>query len=169
MFKRGYNILILMPLLFLTACQINYTFTGSSLDPAIETISIKYFPNRAPLVNPDLSQAFTEGLKDRFLSQTSLRLVQRNGDIHFEGEIKEYRTAPVNIQGNDQAAQTRLTITIRVKFINTVQPEYDFDASFSRYADFNTGQSFASVESQLVEEIVEQITEDIFNKAAANW
>ena len=99
---------------YTTSCKINYSFTGASISPDIKTVSIQYFPNMARLVNPNLSQVFTESLKEKFLSQTNLSLVNNIGDLNFEGEIVEYYTKPMAIQGDETAALNRLTIKIRV-------------------------------------------------------
>ena len=95
-----------------------YSFTGASIPPEAKTVSVALFPNQADLVQPILSQTFTEALRDRFVSQTSLTLVPRNGDLALEGEITGYTTEPVAISGSQQAAQIRLKITVNVRFTN---------------------------------------------------
>lgn len=154
-----------------TGCKINYSFTGASIDPRTKTVSIATFPNMAPLVNPTLSSTFTEAMKDRFMSQTSLQLVSRDGDLQFSGTITGYNTRPTAIQAGDVAvaAQNRLTITIKVKYVNNQDPKSSFDTSFSRYADYDSSKSLQEVEESLVEEIVPQLIDDIFNKSVANW
>lgn len=151
------------------SCKVNYSFTGASISPKAKTISVQYFPNYAPLVNSSLSQTFTEKLKDKFLSQTNLNFVDRNGDLQFEGQITDYSNQPTAIQGNQTAAQNRLTITVKVKFTNTVEDKLSFESSFSKYADYPSNLSFASQESSLVTTITDQIVQDIFNKAVVNW
>lgn len=152
--------------LMLVSC---YSFTGASISPEAKTIVVNLFPNRAPNVQPTLSNVFTEALKDRFVTQTNLEMVNRNGDLNFEGEITRYKVTPQAYQGNETAALNRLTISIRVSFTNRLEPDKNFDSNFSRYADFESSQSLTSVENQLIEEIVEQLTEDVFNKAVVNW
>lgn len=146
-----------------------YSFTGASISPEVKTITVQFFPNRAPNVQPTLSNVFTEALKDRFVTQTNLELVNRNGDLNFEGEITGYQVSPQAYQGNETAALNRLTITVRVNFINRLEPDKSFDSSFSRYTDFESSKSLAAVENTLIEEIVNQLTEDVFNKAVVNW
>ena len=109
--------ILFLPLVVTTG-GCSYSFTGASIAPEVKTFSVDYFPNFTQLGPPLLSQLFTEKLKDLFLAQTSLKLVERNGDLRFEGKITNYRTAPVAIQANDKAASNRLTITVLVKFIN---------------------------------------------------
>ncbi len=153
----------------LSSCKINYSLSGASISPDVKTFVVQTFPNNAPLFQPSLSYTLTNALKDKIQSQTSLKLGNSNGDVTFEGEITGYDTRPVAIQANDQAAQTRLTITIKVKFTNTKDMKQDFSTSFTRYEDFDTKKSLNSIESTLIKNIVEQLTEDIFNKAFVNW
>jgi len=151
------------------ACTINYTLSGASIAPEVETVSIQHFVNRAPLGMANLEQYLTNELKDKFKSQTNLTLVNDVGDLHFEGEITNYFTKPMAITGDETAAQNRLTITTRVKFTNEVEPEYSFDSDFSQYADYDSDLDLSSVEQELVEEIVDKLIQDIFNKAVVNW
>ena len=155
-------------LAILSACKINYSFTGASISPEIKTVSINYFPNHALLVNPNLSQYFTEELKDRFVNQTNLELVSEDGDLQFSGSIESYKTSPAAIQG-DMASQTRLTIAIAVKFTNTKDDTQDFDKTFSGYTDFPSDKSLSEVEDEAVAEITEKIIDDIFNASVSNW
>ncbi len=155
-------------LLILASCRIGYSFSGGNVSPDIKTVSVEYFQNHALLVNPNLSQYLTEEIKDKFVSQTSLELVKDDGDWQFYGDIKTYRTSPAAIQG-DMASQTRLTISVKVKFVNTKNSEEDFERNFSGYTDFPSEKSLDEVEDQAVTEIVEKIVDDIFNATAGNW
>ncbi len=163
------KIVILSIILLATfSCKINYSFTGASISPNIKTISIAFFPNYSTFVNPSLSQTFTEALKDKFVSQTSLELMKEDGDLQFSGEITDYRTTPAAITG-DLASQTRLTITIKVKYVNTKDSTQDFEKSFSQYSDFPSSSSLDAVEGELVKEIIDKINDDIFNASVSNW
>ena len=155
--------------ILLLGCTVHYSFTGASIAPEVQTVSIENFPNLAPLVNPTLAATFTEKLKDRFMTQTRLNIVQQNGDFHFSGEITGYSIAPTAIQGNEQAAMNRFTITIHAIFTNTTDEKASYDRSFSAYEDFSANQAFPSVEQQLTESICDKLVEDIFNAAVANW
>lgn len=165
---RAYTLLIL--LLMLTAisgCGI-YSFTGASYGSA-KTVTIDFFQNRASYVNPSLSSTITEKLKDKFMNQTPLTLVQKGGDMHFEGFITGYSITSEGIKSNEKAANNKLTITVKVTFTNETAPENDFSKSFSRDETFPVSQSFSSAESSLVEGIVEKLIQDIFNEAVVNW
>ena len=141
-----------------------YSFTGASITPGVKTVSIQYFPNRASVAQPSLSQVFTDKLKEKFVSQTSLIQVNQSGDLRFEGYISDYTVQPTAIQSTDVAALNRLTITVHVKF-----EKQNFETSFSRYADFDSRKDLTSVESSLMNDISSQLVDDIFNKSVVNW
>lgn len=155
--------------ILLPACKIKYSFTGTNISPLIKTYSVYSFPNRARLVNPTLSQVFTEDLRDKLRRQTSLNELSENGDIVFEGQITGYEVRPMSIQKDDLAAQNRLTITVKLKYTNNKSPEENFDKTFSAYEDYDSNQSISDVEDDLSMEIVKKLTDDIFNATIANW
>lgn len=152
----------------MTACGV-YSFTGASIPPEAKTISISHFPNNAQLVQPTLSQVFTQALQDKFQRQTTLTLTDMNGDLHFEGSIVGYTTQPTAISGDDRAALNRLTISVRVTFINELEPDNDFERTFSRYFDYPSNRSLAEIEDQAITNITDALVEDIFNEAVVNW
>lgn len=166
--RKKINILIIFfAVLLCYSCGI-YSFTGASYGTAT-TVSIKYFDNKATIINPTLSQTFTEELKDKFLTQTPLKLIDKNGDLHFEGNIIGYETTPQAIQAGETAASNRLTITIKVKFTNKTNPEQDFEKQYSDYEDYDSSVSLAAVENELVDAILEKIIDKIFNDSVVNW
>lgn len=152
----------------LTGCGV-YSFTGASISPEVKSVSIDYFPSYAPLAPANMPQAFTEALRDLFVSRTNLDLLSKNGDIRFEGYISGYQTRPVAIQGNETAAKNRLTITVNVTYTDTKDDTKSFEKSFNRFADFDATQNLVDVEQGLIEEINEQLILDIFNEAVVNW
>ena len=154
--------------IILVACGI-YSFTGASISPDVETFSVDYFQNNASMVQPTISNIMTESLKDQFISQTNLRLTNTSGDLQFKGEITGYKIKPIAIQANETAAQNRLTISVKITFTNTIDENQNYSQSFSHYADFDSSQDFSSIETELIEQIVEVLSENIFNKAVANW
>ena len=154
----------------LVGVTVTYNLTGGSLDPAIKTFSVDYFPNKAPLVMPTLSDTFTEKLTEYIRQKTGLtQLTDNNGDIRFEGQIVEYSQRPMDITSTEVATSNRLTIGIRVKYTNMIDDTFDFSSTFSSYADYSTDVDFNSVEESLIEEILDDILEDIYNKAIVNW
>ena len=159
---------ILLLLVLFSGCGI-YSFTGASISPEIKTISIQHFPNNAPLIEATLSQTFTDALRDKFVSQTNLTLVNSGGDLSIEGEITDYNTKPVAIQANEVAALNSLTITVSVVFVNNFDETKDFETKFTHYLDYQSNQNLSAVKETLIPQIVEMIVEDIFNKAVVNW
>jgi len=151
------------------SCKIKYTFTGANLSPEVRTFTVYYFPNRAKLINPTLSQNFTEQLRTKIERQTSLNELSENGDIEFEGQITGYEFRPMAVQKDDLSSKTRLTITLKVKFTNHKVPADDFEQNFSAYEDFDSNQPISSVEDDLTNLIIEKLTDDIFNATIANW
>ena len=151
------------------ACTGGYSFTGASIPPEAKTISVATFPNYAATVNPQLSQKLTDDLIQMFSSQTTLDVTNDDGDLQLSGEIMGYDTRASALSASDEVSMNRLTITVKVKFVNTKDPDADFEQSFSRYRDYAATQDFSSVESTLMGEIVTELCEDIFNKAVVNW
>ncbi len=150
------------------SCGI-YSFTGGNTGDA-KTIQIDFFRNEAPLVEPTLSQRFTEDLRDLFTRQTNLTLTKSDGDLAFEGEIVGYRITPMSATANQRAAQNRLTITVNVRFTNRKEEKDNFERQFSFYADFDASQNpQGGVLEGLVDTIFERITQDIFNASVAKW
>lgn len=160
--------LMLIPMLLLAGCRV-YSFTGASISPEVKTITIDNFQNRAPIVQASLSQVFTEKMKEKFISQTNLSQVASNGDLHFEGFISDYNAQPTAIQGNEQAALNRLTITVNVKFVNAKDEKQSFESTFTRFTDYDSRKNLTSIESELISEVCNQLVDDIFNKAVINW
>jgi hypothetical protein len=146
-----------------------YSFTGASIPPEAKTISITYFVNNAQYVEPSLSQSLTDALRDRFQSQTDLDFINEGGDLQIEGVISEYATRPIAIQGNETAALNRLSVTVKVKYTNTLDPSKDFDMPFTRFEDYPSDQDLSAVKDQLIATINEYLVDDIFNKAVVNW
>ncbi|MBI9055636.1 MAG: LptE family protein [Bacteroidales bacterium] len=162
--------ILLLTFLFISqSCTISYKLNGASIAPEVKTVSIQYFTNRAPLAMSNLEQIITDNLKDKFKSQTKLKRVDEMGHLDFSGEITQYFTKPMAITGDEVAAQNRLTIEIHVKFTNEIEPQYNFDQNFSQFADYDSNSDLSSVEQELVDEIVEKLIEDIFNKSVVNW
>ena len=150
-------------------CKGGYSFTGASIPANAKTISVSTFPNYAATVNPQLSQKLTDDLRNLFSSQTSLNLVNGNADLEISGEITGYVTRAAALSANDEVSMNRLTITIKVKFVNNCDPDASFEQSFSRYRDYNAQLNFSSVESTLMGEIVSELCDDVFNKSVVNW
>ena len=166
--KAKIAVLVLVLAFVCHSCGV-YSFSGASIPAEAKTVSVDYFPNHAQLVNPLLSDNLTTALRDAMTNQTTLDMVETGGDLAFEGEITDYKTAPTAITSGQTAAMNRLTITVRVRFSNRIDDTKDFEQTFSRYEDYPSDQDLNSVQESLTATIVEQLVEDIFNKALVNW
>jgi hypothetical protein len=167
--NRLFLLLFIIGVTILTGCKVSYSFSGASISPEVKTVSIQYFQNRAPLVQPGLSQSITDALIDKCKAQTNLGYINGIGDVNFEGEISDYNTRPLTVAADEQAAMNRFTITVKVKFTNAVEPELSFEQTFSRYEDYNSNLDLSQVEKELAVKVIEMIVEDIFNQAFVNW
>ena len=165
MYRTKY-IIIFSALIY--SCGV-YTFTGADLHPDAKTISVDYFQNQATLVQPILSQKFTDALQDQFIQQTSLNLTRSNADLQFQGYISDYQITPISISSNDQANQNRLSIKVFVRFKNLIDNDKSFEKSFVRFADFDSSIDLSDIEEDLIDEIIIELINDIFNKAVVNW
>ena len=164
------NLLVFLGLLIATACSISYKFNGASIDyTKVKTITISDFTNQASYVNPTLAPEFTEELKDIYIRQTRLEQVTSNGDLALEGEVTGYDFTPMAVKEDALASQTRLTITVRVRYMNNTNPDEDFEQSFSAYREFDSNLMVQQVESSLCAEIIEEIVDQVYNATVANW
>jgi uncharacterized alpha/beta hydrolase family protein len=177
--KKTINIISIFVGILIFACVIDackfpkYGFSGASISADVKTVFVDFFTNRARVVNPMLSQIFTEKVKDKFVNEAGLSMDSKQGDLEFSGEITGYDVRPLSIQqseqGRDFASMNRLTVTVKVVFTNNKNHEQDFNTSFSAYYDWDSTRSLSEVENDAVDVIVEQLVEDIFNKSVANW
>ena len=156
-------------LLSAVVASCSYSFTGASISPEVQTVSVDYFRSYAQQAPPILEQNFTESLREIFVSQTNLRLIDGMGDLHFEGRITGYQSAPVSVTSDQVANAERLTITVRVKFINSKEPKNNFERSFSKYQDYDASKNLQDLEKDLIEDINAQLVQSIFDAAVSNW
>lgn len=161
---------LLALLLATTACTVSYKLNGASIDyNKVKTIAITDFSNQATSVYPPLSQEFTEGLKEIFAKQTKLKLVRQGGHLNMEGEIVGYDLTPMAAKADGYASETKLTLTVNIRFSNTTKPDDDFEERFVAYRNFEATKMLDDVQATLCEEMIKEIAEQAFNKAVANW
>ncbi|PSL46449.1 lipopolysaccharide assembly protein [Chitinophaga niastensis] len=157
----------------LSGCSVKYSTTGASIEQGASTVNVRFIENRAPINNPSLSQKLTQKLRDKITSQTRLTQVNENetkADYEFKGTITGYSFSNAAVTNVDQAATSRLNVTVNITFIKRTGDKKGFSQSFSRSADFNASQLPSTVENRLLDEnIIPGITDDIFNRAFANW
>lgn len=161
------RLLFLLLLFLFSSCGI-YSFSGVNLGSA-KTVSFSYFDNIAKIVNPNLSQKFYDKMYDKFVSQSSLNFVQRDGDLSFSGKIISYDVKPIDIKAGETAANNRLTVTVKIKFTNFTNPKQNFDKTFSWFYDYETSKNLSDIEDEATDAIVEHVVDEMFNSSVANW
>lgn len=154
--------------MILAGCGI-YSFSGTSIQNDVNTVTINYFDYKAQKVNPSLSNDLTEALRTQFRKMTRLEQVDMDGDLEIEGEVTGYDIQATAVTADEVAAQNRLTVTVKITFTNRKHPEDDLEQNFSAYSDYDSTQSLDAVESTLCQEIIEKIVDDIFNATVAQW
>jgi hypothetical protein len=172
-YRRFHLLLMVLMLFTASGCKISYSLSGASISPDVKSVFVDYFRNRSKVINPTLSQTFTEAMKDKFVNETGLSLRSDQGDLEFSGEITGYDVRPLSVQksesGMDFASMNRLTITVKVIFVNNKEHDQDFNTSFSAYFDWDSSKAINQVENEAVQVITTQLVDDIFNKSVANW
>ncbi len=167
--KAKYSILLLLTLI-LSACTVSYKFNGASIDYSrTKSISIADFPNNAALVNPMLANNLSEGIRDIYSRQTRLQVLRSGGNLELEGEITGYALTPMAITADSYAAETKLTMTVKVRFTNNVAPEESFEKTYSAYQTFNSNQLLTDVQDELCNAMIQEIAENIYNDTVARW
>ena len=163
---------ILVGFLALTfvSCSVSYKFNMSSIDyTKVKTIQIADFPIRSSYVWGPMGPIFNNRLKEQFADHTKLSQVRRNGDLKIEGEITNYTQKNKSVSAEGYSAQTELAITVTVRFTNNTNHQEDFEKTFTATSSYETTQSLASVQEQLVTEMVKDLCDQIFNATVANW
>ncbi len=154
----------------LGACTISYQFNGASINyDLVSTITIENFPIQAAYVYPQLGITFNESLIDIYTQQTRLRLVDTGGDMHISGEITEYSQRNKAVQSDGLASMVTLTVRVNVRFVNNTNHSEDFEQQFSASADYDSTQQLIDVQDELLEEIVDDLVDQIFNATVARW
>ena len=162
--------LILTLLVMVTSCSISYKLNGASIDyTTTKTISFEQFPIKAALVYAPLAVTFNDELTGKFASQTKLEQVRTDGDLQISGAITGYSLTPQAVKADAYAAQTRLTIKVKVKFVNKKNSTEDFEQEFSAYRDFDATSLLTDVQDELCNEMVKELVEQIFNATVAHW
>lgn len=159
-----------LAIVVVTACTVSYKFTGTNIDyTKTKTISLDKFPIRANYVWSPMESMFYNTITDAFAQKTKLSVIKRNGDLQLSGEIVEYSQTNKSISSDGYSAQVQLKITVNVRFVNTVRHEEDFEQRFSATADYDSSQQLTAVQEQLVQEMIDDIVDQIFNATVANW
>ena len=157
----------------LVGCKY-YSFTGASIPEGAETVQVNFFVNNAAnevgsVFEPGLDRDFTNAVQEMLLNQTNLDLTNVNGHLIYEGEIVAYRVTPMTATAQETAAQNRLTMSVNVRYFNTLNNEDDFEKKFSFFYDFDAATQVQTIQSEAHEILFERITQDIFNESLAKW
>lgn len=147
-----------------------YSFKDTAPIPQdVKTFRVNYLENKARFVNPQLSPQLTEKLKQKILSNTRLR--QTNDDnAHYDisGYVSDYSVTTSGISGND-AGTNRISVTFHIIFKNTLDDKKNFESDINNSFDFPATQSLSQAESGLLNDMVKNIVDAIFNKIFSNW
>jgi hypothetical protein len=161
---------LIAALLLLSSCTISYKFNGASIDYAkIKTITVSDFTNNAALVYAPLAVNLTDGIKDLYQSQTRLEQVRRGGNLELEGEITGYALTPMAVSADSYASETKLTITVKIRFTNNIAPEESFEKTYSAYQTFDASQMLTDVQDELCNTMIAEIADQIYNDTVAKW
>jgi hypothetical protein len=156
-------------LLFSSGCTVSYSFTGADIPAEAATFSVQQFQIATPQAGPDYGLVLSEALKDLMLAQTRLDLAAKRGDLQYEGVVTGYQIGNAAISSEEFTTLNRLTITVKVKYTNTIEKDKSFEKSFSRFVDYDSQQNFSDIEAQLVEDVNSQLTQDIFDSSLGAW
>ncbi len=168
MFRKFIFLILLLNAL--GGCKyIRYSFKEGSIAAEVKSISIAYIQNNASVIVPQLSQQLTDKLRQKFLSETRLDMVNSGGDFDIKGTITSYIVEPVSLQAGQKASQNQLKISVQIQFANKQNPKVDFNETFTQYAEFGSDKSLTSVELGLISLITEKLTQAIFNKTLSDW
>lgn len=168
--KKIVFILVGLVTIMFISCSVSYKFNMSSIDyTKVKTIQIADFPIRSSYVWGPMGPMFNNRLKEQFADHTKLSQVRRNGDLKIEGEITNYTQKNKSVSAEGYSAQTELAITVTVRFTNNTNHQEDFEKTFTATSSYETTQSLASVQEQLVTEMVKDLCDQIFNATVANW
>ena len=164
------SLLYLFTFILLTGCSVSYKFNGASIDyTKTKTIQIADFPIRASYIWAPMGPMFNNELRSQFSDHTRLQIVRRNGDLKLEGEITRYDQRNKGVSSEGHSSMVELSITVNVRFTNNIKHSDDFEQQFTATSSYESTQSLTSVQDALVEEMVKNVCEQIFNAAVANW
>ena len=156
--------------LTLVSCSISYSFNGSSINyDKVKSISIESFPIRSAYVWAPMEAMFYNDLTDAYSHKTKLKVLKKNGDLQLSGEIVEYSQTNKSVASDGFSAQTQLKMTVNVRFVNNSEHKEDFEQRFSATTVYDSSQQLVAVQEALVEEMIDDIVDQIFNATVANW
>lgn len=160
----------LASLFVMSGCTVSYSLNGASIDyNKTKTITIETFSNRAAYQWAPMAPMFNTSLSDRYNNQTKLRQVKRDGDLVLSGEITSYDQTNKSISADGYSSMVQLKMTVKVKFVNNKKHEDDFDRSFSASREYDSSQQLTAVQDELVQQMIDDIVDQVFNATVAKW
>lgn len=160
----------LTSLFVMSGCTVSYSLNGASIDyNKTKTITIETFSNRAAYQWAPMAPMFNTSLSDRYNNQTKLRQVKRDGDLVLSGEITSYDQTNKSISADGYSSMVQLKMTVKVKFVNNKKHEDDFDRSFSASREYDSSQQLTAVQDELVQQMIDDIVDQVFNATVAKW
>jgi hypothetical protein len=168
----GKSICLLFSLMLLFGCGV-YSFKDVSIPPEVKSIHIGFIENRARYVDPQLSPQLTDKLKQKISSQTKLTQIQtENADYDVSAYVSAYDITTAGV-ANQTASINRLTVSVHLALRNRLNEQKlgtpDFETDISRNFDFPASQNFTDAQVSLLPQIVQQLTDDMFNRLFSNW
>ena len=152
--------------LLMSAC---YNFKGISIPPDINTYYVDNFSLARPDMPIDLNQLFTEKLREKIRQESRLVNDNNTPDIVFSGSVTKFAIDFVAPDENNTTSLNRMSIGIRVEYSNELNPDDNWSKSYSDFEDFDSNQDLQSIQDQLIEDIIDDIVERIFNDSFTNW
>lgn len=164
-------ILMILPLaVLMSGCSISYKLNGASIDyNTIKTISIDAFSNRAAYQWAPMASMFNTSISDIYNRQTKLRQVKRDGDLMLSGEITSYDQTNKSVSADGYSSMVQLKMTVKVKFTNNKNHDDDFEKGFTSTREYDSSQQLSSVQEELVQQMIDDIVDQVFNATVANW
>lgn len=152
------------------SCTVSYKFNGASINyDKVKTITITNFENRALYQYGPMAPLFNTQLQDIFAQQTRLQFVKRGGDLEISGEITAYDQYNKSVSAEGYSAQVELKMTVNVRFVNNTNHTEDFEQQFSATQTYDSSLQLSSVQDELITNMINDITNQIFNATVANW
>lgn len=155
--------------MLLSCSVVKYSFTGVSIPPDAKTFSVPNFTSSASYIQADLVDKLTDDLRMKLMRETSLEMIDDNGDLHFQGQVTGYVESYQGVSSDEKPEQNKLTITVRVTFVNKKDEKQNYERTFSDFELYDTDLDFSEIEEDLINTISERLIDQIFQAGVANW
>ncbi len=168
--KKTVRVFVILLAFTLQSCIPTFTFNASTINyEKTKTISLDKFPIRCAYVWSPMESMFYNTISDTYARKTKLKVLKRNGDLQLAGEIVEYTQTNKSVAADGYSAMTQLKMTVNVRYVNNADHNQDFEQKFSATQDYDSKLSLSSVQEQLVQDMIKDIVDQIYNATIANW